>query len=109
VLPADYTFTLADGGVHTFTDTGLGETTLLTHGFQTLTVTDTADSSVMGSTTVKVKHRRLPDGGTPSVRADQGLAADRFFAALGSEDFGFPLPSSRQRRGARFLDCPVRT
>jgi hypothetical protein len=28
VLPADYTFTLADGGVHTFTDTGLGETIL---------------------------------------------------------------------------------
>jgi hypothetical protein len=27
VLPADYTFTLNDGGVHTFTDTGLGETT----------------------------------------------------------------------------------
>jgi hypothetical protein len=26
VLPADYAFTLADGGSHTFTDTGLGET-----------------------------------------------------------------------------------
>jgi hypothetical protein len=32
VLPADYTFTAGDAGVHTFTDTGLGETTLLTRG-----------------------------------------------------------------------------
>jgi hypothetical protein len=33
VLPADYTFTLPDdGGSHTLTDTGLGETTLITPG-----------------------------------------------------------------------------
>jgi hypothetical protein len=38
VLPAAYTFTLDDGGTHTFTDTGLGETTLITPGDQTLTV-----------------------------------------------------------------------
>ncbi len=55
VLPADYTFTAADAGVHTFTDTGLGETTLFTHGHQSVTVTDTADGSIMGSATVKVK------------------------------------------------------
>jgi hypothetical protein len=34
VLPTDYTFTLDDGGVHPFTDTGRGETTLRTHGRQ---------------------------------------------------------------------------
>jgi hypothetical protein len=54
VLPADYTFTAADGGVHTFTDTGLGETTLVTPGDQTLSVTDTADHTVSGSTRVTV-------------------------------------------------------
>jgi hypothetical protein len=54
VLPADYTFTADDGGVHTFTDTGLGETTLLTPGDQTLTVTDTADSTLTGSTIITV-------------------------------------------------------
>jgi hypothetical protein len=36
VLPADYTFTLDDGGSHTLTDTGLGETTLITPGDQTV-------------------------------------------------------------------------
>jgi hypothetical protein len=52
VLPADYTFTLADGGVHTFTDTALGETTLITPGPQTLTVMDTADNTITGSAIV---------------------------------------------------------
>ena len=38
VLPADYTFTAADAGVHTFT----GEVNLITPGDQTVTATDTA-------------------------------------------------------------------
>jgi hypothetical protein len=54
VLPADYTFTLADGGVHTFTDTGLGETTLVTAGAQTITATDTADNTITGSAVITV-------------------------------------------------------
>jgi hypothetical protein len=56
VLPADYSFTLSDGGTHTFTDTGLGETTLWTRGYQTITATDTGDGSILGSVTVKVRH-----------------------------------------------------
>src|SRR5262249_11874298 len=48
VLPANYTFTAADGGVHTFTDTGLGETTLITEGGQTVTATDLA-SGITGT------------------------------------------------------------
>jgi hypothetical protein len=56
VLPADYRFTAADDGVHTFTDTGLGETTLRTRGYQTITATDTANGSILGSVTVKVRH-----------------------------------------------------
>jgi hypothetical protein len=40
VLPLAYTFTSDDAGIHTFTDTGRGETTLITVGDQTITVTD---------------------------------------------------------------------
>jgi len=40
VLPLDYQFTSDDAGVHTFTDTGRGETTLITVGDQTIRVTD---------------------------------------------------------------------
>jgi hypothetical protein len=54
VLPADYTFTAADGGVHTFTDTGLGEITLVTPGDQTLTVADTTDGTINGNATITV-------------------------------------------------------
>jgi predicted outer membrane repeat protein len=54
VLPADYTFTAADGGVHTFTDTGLGEITLVTPGDQTLTVADTTDDTINGNATITV-------------------------------------------------------
>jgi hypothetical protein len=62
VLPADYPFTLDDGGVHTFTNTGLGETTLLTHGRQTVTVADTADGAIMGQATVRVRRTRPGPG-----------------------------------------------
>jgi hypothetical protein len=96
VLPADYTFTLADAGVHTFTDTGLGETTLLTHGDQTLTVSDTADGSLVGIATLKVKRTHQPDSlnGSPSpgqARADEDL----FFASLGSAEGGLLLAGSK--------------
>jgi hypothetical protein len=53
VLPANYTFTTADGGVHTFTNSGLGETTLISLGDQTVTATDTT-GGIMGSATVTV-------------------------------------------------------
>ena len=46
ILPADYTFVPADNGVHTFT--GL---TLKTVGTQSVTATDTFDSSITGSQT----------------------------------------------------------
>jgi hypothetical protein len=54
VLPADYTFTAADGGVHTFTDTGLGEITLVTPGDQILNVADTTDNTINGNATITV-------------------------------------------------------
>ena len=45
VLPADYTFTAADAGVHSFS------VTLKTAGPQSITATDTATSSITGSQT----------------------------------------------------------
>jgi streptogramin lyase len=72
VLPADYTFTADDQGAHTFTDTGLGETTLRTAGDQTLTVSD-IDSGINGSTTVTVGAAGAPGVGGP--RAAPALAA----------------------------------
>jgi hypothetical protein len=47
-LPADYTFTAADGGVHTFS------VTLMTPGSQTVTVTDTANGSLTDTATSQV-------------------------------------------------------
>jgi hypothetical protein len=60
VLPADYPFTLADGGMHTFA----AGVTLITPGDQTLTVSDTADSTLTGSATVTVGSPAL--GSNPS-------------------------------------------
>jgi hypothetical protein len=65
VLPADYAFTLNDGGVHPFTDTGRGETTLRTHGRQTIAVADTADGSITGQVSVRVRHPRPSPGPAP--------------------------------------------
>jgi hypothetical protein len=54
VLPTDYAFVPADGGRHRFTDTGLGEVTLVTLGDQRLTLRDTADNTLTGSTEITV-------------------------------------------------------
>jgi hypothetical protein len=48
VLPADYTFTAGDQGVHPFS------ATLWTAGYQTITATDTTNSAITGGTTVAV-------------------------------------------------------
>jgi uncharacterized delta-60 repeat protein len=54
-LPADYTFTAADNGVHTFS------ATLNTTGTQSLTATDTATGSITGSQTgITVNPAGLP-------------------------------------------------
>jgi hypothetical protein len=49
-LPANYTFTSTDAGVHTFTD----KTTLKTKGKQTITVTDVADSALTTTDSISV-------------------------------------------------------
>ena len=50
VLPANYTFTSADGGVHTFTN----GVTLKTTGARTVTATDKATGSITGGASVMV-------------------------------------------------------
>jgi uncharacterized delta-60 repeat protein len=60
-LPADYTFTSADQGVHTFT------ATLQTTGTQSLTATDTATGGITGSVTgIQVNPAYLLVSGFPS-------------------------------------------
>ncbi|HEV3136871.1 MAG TPA: metallophosphoesterase, partial [Pirellulales bacterium] len=49
ILPADYTFTPGDAGVHTFS------ATLKTAGSQSLTATDTANSTIAGTETITVQ------------------------------------------------------
>ena len=50
VLPANYTFTLGDSGVHTFTN----GVTLVTFGNQTVTAKDTLNASITGTGTFSV-------------------------------------------------------
>lgn len=91
-LPADYTFTGADAGSHTFS------VTLATGGNQTITATDSSDGSITGSagvavekTTVLKYHTiapcRLVDtrrpAGTYGGPALQGGGATRDFPAAG--------------------------
>jgi hypothetical protein len=74
VLPADYTFTLVNGGVHTFTDTGLGEVTLVMPGDQMLTVMDTADNTITGSIVITVSAGPAPPPSTVPAQPVQGKA-----------------------------------
>jgi len=56
-LPSDYTFSSKDAGVHTFS------VTLNTAGAQTLTVTDTSNSSIVGSVIITVSSKTSGGGG----------------------------------------------
>jgi hypothetical protein len=80
VLPADYTFTAADGGSHTFTNTGLGEITLITPGDQTMTVTDTADNTITGSVMVTVDPASVYLGRAFHKEASHGSIVDAVLA-----------------------------
>ena len=53
-VPANYTFTASDAGVHTFPNTLSPGLTLKTAGTQTVTATDTSHSSIAGSQSVTV-------------------------------------------------------
>lgn len=72
-LPANYTFTAADNGSHTFTS----GVTLKTAGSQTVTVSDTAQPSATGSASVNV---------TPAAAASLSLSAATASPTAGSGD-----------------------
>ena len=67
VLPANYTFTSADGGVHTLTN----GVTLETTGARTVTATDKATGSITGGASVMVAAAAAV---TRSAVADTGTA-----------------------------------
>jgi uncharacterized protein YaiE (UPF0345 family) len=82
VLPANYTFTAADAGLHTI----MGGATLVTAGSQTLTTIDPTTSSITGSGTLPITaaaldHIRLTSAGTIAAGAPFDLivtAQDRY-------------------------------
>jgi hypothetical protein len=65
ILPLDYTFTADDAGTHTFTNTGRGETTLITAGDQTITVTD-------GTISIDIPVSVVPAGGPTPHQSGRG-------------------------------------
>jgi hypothetical protein len=91
VLPAAYHFTLADGGVHTFT------VTLNTTGKRTITATDKVNKAIMGKATVTVNAgaaQPSPAGGRSSGSATvSASAAD----GVGAADLASELASARFR------------
>jgi probable HAF family extracellular repeat protein len=103
VLPADYTFTAADAGVHTFSDTGLGETTVVTPGDQTVTATDTADDTITGSAAVTVNSSAPAPRGP--LRANPDVApVDRLFAEFFRPRSNDPGLGEMQSWGLGWLD-----
>jgi RHS repeat-associated protein len=86
-LPANYTFTAADGGVHTFT------ITLTRAGSRTLTATDTATGTITGSTPLTV-NPAAPDHfqvTTSVLTTTAGMAFD--FTVTVQDAFGNTVPS----------------
>jgi hypothetical protein len=84
VLPANYTFTLADAGSHTFS------VTLNTTGNQTITATDKKTSSIHGSAVVNVTSGAAPS--PPAARGSRqgGSAMDPATAAAAGRFFSDP-------------------
>jgi hypothetical protein len=73
ILPADYTFSGNDQGIHTFTSA----VKLRTTGNQSLTATDTSTGSIKGSVLIAVAR-----GGHPGTRAPRGDRSDLDQVAL---------------------------
>ena len=83
-LPANYTFTSANAGTHTFS------ATLKTGGTQTITATDTVTSSITGKGShASVSHRDVPQAGH-----DDAGELDRHLRRAGLRHRLRPVPAS---------------
>lgn len=89
VLPSDYTFTAADAGIHTFM------ATLQSSGTQTITGTDTSDSTINGSITITVSNPVPVLTGLGQTSAQEG-SSDLSISVTGS---GFSATSVVQWNG----------
>jgi hypothetical protein len=85
VLPADYTFTSADAGQHSF------PVTLKTSGGQTLTATDTVTSSITGSATVTVSPGPLDHLALAPGSASISAGGSQSYTATGFDQFNNSL------------------
>jgi hypothetical protein len=87
-LPANYTFTAADAGVHTFT------VTFNTQGTETITATDTATPAVKGSESMNVTWDRADTDEETDAFDYQGLADDvnRLAEILATQHSSFAAP-----------------
>jgi hypothetical protein len=84
-LPANYRFTSTDNGTHTF----VNGVTFQTTGSQTLTATDMAHGSIVGSATVSVTSSRPPrSAGAGGSVPDWDLGGDIPGAGLGTAGRG---------------------
>jgi hypothetical protein len=105
LLPADYTFTNADAGVHSF----VNGVTLVTLGNQTVTATDTLHSSITGSTTVGVNPKytvfTANDSGDGSLR--QAILDAN--ANPGTHVIRFNIPASDPMTIALLSPLPILT
>jgi hypothetical protein len=99
ILPANYTFQVADGGIHTFT----AGVTLITPGLQALAATDTANGAITGGAAVTVSAPRVPPPGggatgpwTPRASGvgrtvQQVVLLDRLFSLLSVKNRPFTI------------------
>ena len=98
VLPADYTFTAADAGVHMFS------ATLQTSGQETITGTDTSDNTINGNLTITVNNPVPVLANLSQTSAPEGTT-DLSITVMGS---GFSATSVVQWNGTAlatsFLD-----
>ena len=87
VLPANYTFTTADAGVHTFS------ATLKTVGTQSLTATDTATAAITGTqagiTVTAPNYTIWSNTATPGVASDSDTSATEVGVKFYSDVNGF--------------------
>jgi parallel beta-helix repeat protein len=81
-LPADYTFTAADAGIHTFT------VTLKTAGNQTVTATDTVTTSLIAQATITVSPGALNGFAVTGYSTPDTAGAAHSFQVTAQDAFG---------------------